>query len=226
MLVHVNTLSLWEIAHYWHDCDPRASNTHQIPLEVRDTLLVLIKTPNKKFSVFVEKRKAYLFKFFRYIQEVCTESFLQNLQKSIEKKLFDKRLFNSMLITRNTLACWCIENNEPLPKFWFPDNDKYTYDLENQEMEDADRYEFLLVYDGVKKTNSESEVKQPVSLSVSSNAIKAAKVKPGESVNFNKLVALRSAFGVNCAESAMHLKAFYNKPRKQPIKANGGNSFN
>ncbi|MBX3617444.1 hypothetical protein [Nitrosomonas sp.] len=177
MLVHVNTLSLWEIAHYWHDCDPRLSSTHQIPLEVRDTLLVLIKTPSKKFSVYVEKRNAYLFKIFRYIQEVCTESFLQNLQKSIDNKLFDKRLFNSMLITRNTLACWCIENNEPLPKFWFPDNDMYPYDLENQEMEGADRYEFLMVYDGVRKRDSESEVKQSVSLSVSSNAIKAARVK-------------------------------------------------
>lgn len=84
MLVHINTLSLWEIAHYWHDYDPRTSTTDHIPLKVRDTLLVLIKTPNKKFSVFVEKRKAYLFKLLHYVQEICTESFLLNLQKSID----------------------------------------------------------------------------------------------------------------------------------------------
>ena len=112
MLMHVNTLSLWEIAHYWHDCDPRISTTHQIPLKVRDTLLVLIKAPNKQFSVFVEKRRAYLLKLLSYIQEICTESFLQNLQNSIDRKLFNKCLFNSMLMSRNTFARWCIENNE------------------------------------------------------------------------------------------------------------------
>lgn len=42
MLVHVKTLSLWEIAHYWHDLDPRKSMTHQLPLKVRDTLSAAI----------------------------------------------------------------------------------------------------------------------------------------------------------------------------------------
>jgi len=49
--------------------------------------------------------------------------------------------------------------------------------------------------------------------------------QPGASVNSSKLVAHQFQSGVNCAESTMHLKASYNKPRKQPIRANGGNSF-
>lgn len=178
MLVHVKTLSLWEIAHYWHDCDPRASSTHQIPLKVRDTLLVLIKNPNKKFIVYVEKRRAYLLKILSYIQEICTESFLQNLQNSIDKKVFDRRLFDSMLLTRNALARWCIENNEPLPKFWFPDNNKYPYDLDDhEEIEDSWRYKFLVVHDGTKKTDSKLEVKQSTPITVNNNAAKAAKAK-------------------------------------------------
>lgn len=178
MLVHVNTLSLWEIAHYWHDCDPRISITHQIPLKVRDTLLVLIKTPNKKICVFVEKRRAYLLKLLRYIEEICTESFLQNLQTSIDKKVFDKRLFSSMFLTRNALARWCIENNEPLPKFWFPDNDRYPYDLnDNEEIEDSGRYKFLVVHDETKTADSELEVKRSTPITVNNNAIKAAKAK-------------------------------------------------
>lgn len=177
MLVHVKTLSLWEIAHYWHDCDPRLSSTHQIPLKVRDTLLVLIKNPNKKFIVFVEKRRAYLLKILSYIQETCTESFLQNLQDSIDKKEFDKHLFGSMLLTRNALARWCIENNEPLPKFWFPDNDKYPYDLNYNDIEDTGRYKFLLIHDGTKNVGSASEVEKSTPLTVNNNAIKAAKAK-------------------------------------------------
>lgn len=178
MLVHIKSLSLWEIAHYWHDCDPRLSSTHDIPLKVRDTLLVLIKNPNKRITVFTEKQNAYLFKFLRYIKKSCKETFLQTLQNSMDKKVFDKRLFSSMFVTRNALARWCIENNEPLPKFWFPDNDKYPYDLDDENpIEDAYRYEFLLVHDATKKTDPGSEVKQLVSPSVSSNASKAANAK-------------------------------------------------
>ncbi len=113
----------------------------------------------------------------RYIQEICTESFFQNLQESIDKKIFDKHLFNSMYLSRNALARWCIENNEPLPKFWFPDNDKYPYDLDDDEIVDTERYESVFVYDGTKKTDSKSEVKQSTPVSVNSNAIKAAKAK-------------------------------------------------
>jgi hypothetical protein len=153
MLVHIKTLSLWEIAHYWHDYDPRSSSTHDISLKARDTLLVLIKKSDRRVTVFVEKQHAYLLKLLRPIQQIATEYFLQNLQESIDRKVFDKRLFNSLLMTRNQLARWCIENNEPLPKFWFPDNDKYPYDLEDNEIEDFERYVYLLVFDGIKKTD-------------------------------------------------------------------------
>jgi len=42
----------------------------------------------------------------------------------------------------------------------------------------------------------------------------------------SKLVEHLSVSGENCAELTTHLKAFYNKPSKTPIKANGGNSSN
>lgn len=177
MLVHVKILSFWEIAHYWHEYDPRLSSTHDIPLKARDTLLVLTKESDRRITVFVGKQHAYLLKLLRPIQQFATENFLQNLQESIDRKVFDKRLFNSLLMTRNELARWCIENNEPLPKFWFPDNDKYPYDLEDNEIEDSERYEYLLVYDGAKKASLVSETKQAVVVSVSSNAVKAANAK-------------------------------------------------
>lgn len=217
MLVHVKTLSLWEIAHYWHDCDPRTSSTHQIPLKVRDTLLVLIKTPNKKFSVFVEKRNAYLLKLFRCIQEICTESFLQNLQKSIDQKAFDKRLFNGMFLTRNALARWCIENNEPLPKFWFPDNNKYPYDLDDdEEIENSERYKFLVVYDGTKKADSELEVKQPTPITVNNNATKAAKAKhaPTNAIK-DKFISFYQIEGNKYPSKTAAAKHFFNSLDKQ-----------
>lgn len=179
MLVHVKILSLWEIAHYWHDYDPRSSETNNIPLKARDTLLVLAKASiiSAKFSVYTEKHRAYLLKLLRPIQQIATTCFFENLQKSIDKKVFEKRLFNSMLLSRNDLARWCIDNKEPLPEFWFPDNDKYPYDLGDDEIEDTERYEYLLVYDGARRASLKPATKQAVVVSVVSNATKAANAK-------------------------------------------------
>lgn len=216
MLVHIKTLSLWEIAHYWHDCDPTLSSTHQIPLKVRDTLLVLTKTSNTKISVFVEKHRAYLLKLFRYNQQISTECFLQNLQNSIDKKVFDKRFFNSMLMTRNELARWCIDNNEPLPKFWFPDNDKYPYDLDDEEMEDSERYEFILIHDGTKKTGPDSVIKPKVIPTVSSNAIKAANAKhAGTNAIKDRFISFYLAESSNYPNKKATAECFFNSLDKR-----------
>lgn len=60
MLTHVKILSLWEIAHYWHDYDPRTPKTHHLPLRVRDTLLALSIAYSKKLNISVEQDRAYL----------------------------------------------------------------------------------------------------------------------------------------------------------------------
>lgn len=86
-----------------------------------------------------------------------------------------------MFLTRSQLAQWCVDNKEPLPKFWFPDNDKYPYDSTSEnlteEMSAGGRYKLMLLYDDTKKTDSESTAKQSSATTVSSNAIKAAKAK-------------------------------------------------
>lgn len=56
--------------------------------------------------------------------------------------------------------------------------------------------------------------------------IQEAAERVGASDNSSRLVAHQSAFGGNLEEFAMHPKVFWNKQDKQPIKANGGNSFN
>lgn len=86
-----------------------------------------------------------------------------------------------MFLTRSQLAQWCVDNKEPFPKFWFPDNDKYPYDSTSdnlsEEMSAGGRYKLILLYDDTKKTNSESTTKQSSTSTVSNNAIKAAKAK-------------------------------------------------
>ena len=69
MLPHVKILSLWEIAHYWHDYDPRVSQTHHLPLKVRDTLLVFATEFGSSLNIRVEQSKAYLLDAINYVPQ-------------------------------------------------------------------------------------------------------------------------------------------------------------
>ena len=181
MLVHVKTLSLWEIAHYWHDCDSRLSTTHQLPLKVRDTLLVLSMTYSKRLNIRVEQDKTYLLDIIGRSPRFTSRHYRHTFKKSIHRKIFGKRFFSKIFLTRSQLAQWCIDHNEPLPKFWYPDNDKYPYDPTNEnlieEMSAGGRYKLMLLYDDTKESDSKESTKQSCTTTVSSNAIKAANAK-------------------------------------------------
>lgn len=112
MLVHVTILSLWEIAHYWHDCDPRESNTHNLPLKVRDTLLVLSMNFGKKLSLRAEQNKAYLLEILNQAPRFTARHYRQTFNKSIDSKVFGKRFFSNMFVTRSQLGRWCVKHKE------------------------------------------------------------------------------------------------------------------
>jgi len=181
MLAHVKILSLWEIAHYWHDYDPRRSKTHHLPLKVRDTLLVLSMTYSKKLNIRVEQDKAYLLDILGRAPRFTSRHYRHTFKKSIDKKVFGKRFFSNMFLTRSQLAKWCIDNKEPLPKFWFPDNEKHPFDLTSdnliEEMSAGGRYKLTLLYDDTKKADSKLPAEQSCTTTVSNNAIKAANAK-------------------------------------------------
>ena len=90
MLVHVKILSLWEIAHYWHDYDPRLSKTHQLPLKVRDTLLVLSMSYSKSLNIRIEQDKTFLIDLLGRTRRLTSRHYRQVFKKSIEKKIFGK----------------------------------------------------------------------------------------------------------------------------------------
>jgi len=177
MLVHVKTLSLWEVAHYWHDLDPRKSMTHQLPLKVRDTLLVLSMWCGKKVAYRVEREKAYLVEIFKKTPRFTARHYRHSFKKAIDSKVFGKRFFSNIFISRSQLARQCVAHNEPLPKFWFPDNEKYPYDMTSDLVDEISvdgRYKLVLIYDDTVKPSDESENEQPIAVTVGSNAVKAA----------------------------------------------------
>lgn len=177
MLVHVKTLSLWEVAHYWHNLDPRKSMTHQLPLKVRDTMLVLTTWCGKKVSYRVEREKEYLYEALKKTPRFTARHYRHSFQKAIDSKVFGKRFFSNMFISRSQLARQCLAHNEPLPEFWFPDNEKYPYDTTSDLSDETSvdgRYKLILIYDDTAMDSNEAENEQPISVTVGSNAIKAA----------------------------------------------------
>jgi len=106
MLVHVKILSMWEIAHYWHDCDPRLSTSHKIPLKVRDTLLVLSMNFGNKLSLRAEQKKAYLLELLNKAPRFTARHYRQTFKKSIDSKVFGKRFFSTMYLSRSQLGRW------------------------------------------------------------------------------------------------------------------------
>lgn len=211
MLVHVKNMSLWEVAHYWHDLDPRESKTHDLPLKVRDTLLVLSMSYSKKLSIRVEQDKAYLLEIYNKANRVTSRHYRQTFKKAIDNKVFGKRFYSKMFVSRSQLARWCVKHNEPLPKFWFPDNDKYPYDAEgdiSDEITVNGRYKVMLLYDDTAKSSGEPSQDQPIVATVNSNAMKAAQAKhaPMNDVK-SRFISFYLAEGAqfpNRAESARH----------------------
>lgn len=178
MLVHVKILSMWEVAHYWHDYDPRVSQTHHLPLKVRDTLLVFSQEFGNSLSIRVEQDQAYKLEIYKAAPKFTARHYRHSFKKAIDRKVFGKRFFSNMFITRSQLARWCISKNEPLPEFWFPDNDKFPYKAEGDltdEITANGRYKVQLLYDDRKKpADSEAPQEQPIVATVNENAVKAA----------------------------------------------------
>ncbi len=180
MLVHVKTLSLWEAAHYWHDFDPRESTTHQLPLVVSHTLQVLSMWCGKKVAYRVEREKAYLLELIGHAPRFTARHYRQTFKKAIDNKVFGKRFFSNMFISRSQLARLCVAYNEPLPEFWFPDNEKHPYDMDGDLADEVSvdgRYVLVMIYDDTAKPCDETVKEQPIVTTVSSNAVKAARAK-------------------------------------------------
>lgn len=177
MLVHVKTLSVWEIAHYWHGLDPRESTTHRLPLKVRDTLLVLSMWCGKKLAYRVEHENVLRMEILKNAPRFTARHYRHTIKKAIDSKVFGKRFFSNMHVARSQLARLCISNNQPLPEFWFPDNEKYPYAATGDISEETTvggRYKLILLYDDTEEPSGKLENEQQVAATVSNNAVKAA----------------------------------------------------
>ena len=177
MLVHIKNLSLWEVAHYWHGFDPQATTTHNLPLKVRNTLRVLSMWCGNKVAYRIEKEQAFLFEVAKKTPRFTARHYRHAFKKAIDNKVFGKRFFSGMYIARSQLARICTQHNEPLPQFWFPDNEKYPYKVTGDISDEATvdgRYKLAMIYDDTAQLSDDHSNDPPIATTVNSNAVKAA----------------------------------------------------
>jgi hypothetical protein len=179
-LAHINVLSIWEVAHYWHDLDPRKGKSHQLPLQVRNTILVLTEWFCNNIAYRVDSNKPHLLPIVQKQPRFTARYYRHRIRKAVETKNFSKKFFNKIYIARSELAQRCITHNESLPPFWFPDNEKFPFLSKgdtSKELADNGRYVLVPIFnDGNHQSDQISEPSQPTA-TVSSNATKAANKK-------------------------------------------------
>lgn len=188
--------------------------THQLPLKVRDTLMVLSTWCGKKVAFRVEREKAYLQEILKKTPRFTARHYRHSFKKAIDNKVFGKRFFSNMFISRSQLARQCVAHNESLPKFWFPDNEKYPYDTTgdlNDEVSVGGRYKLILIYDDTEKPSDKSKNEQPIAVTVGSNAVKAAQASHAATNAIkDRFIRFFSEEGQNCPSKKAAAEYFYN----------------
>lgn len=134
----------------------------------------------KKLAFRVEHEKAYLVEVLREASRFTARHYRQSFKKAVDSKVFGKQFFSKIVVTRSHLARLCLEHNEPLPKFWFPDNEKYPFDSADgwlDEMTAGGRYALISIYDDTPDVSDNPQREQTTAVTVTSNAVRAAKAK-------------------------------------------------
>ncbi len=151
-MLNLEHISIWELAHRWHEYDPNTSDPRQLPLEVQDTLRLITKaqhdhqlgicTPNGvelKNDRTLVRREDFRFEHDEkeltedekndfYIEHSIFHSkrhneFSEELPNSFRNREFDKPYLESIHITKPWTYLFCLENNLAMPAFWISESD-------------------------------------------------------------------------------------------------------
>lgn len=159
MAISIDRLSIWEIAHRWHNVDPSHSKTvADIPLEVKDTLRNLAAEVYYEhlYSDLSLEREAKLMKpvfkrnwplFWKKTWYGVPASHYAQEFHDVMNNRIDPDFLQSITVPHWELEYWCKEYQIPFPDFWvrslvmggtkapFPGAVEFMHDDENEELE-------------------------------------------------------------------------------------------
>ncbi len=202
MTLYIDELSIWEIAHRWHNADPSHSETvKDIPLEVKDTLRNLATEVyhEELYSTLLLEREAergilkpYFKRNFPFFWKktwyfVPVSHYTKEFEAVINNDI-DPTFLKSIMIPHWELEYWCRENQIPFPDFW-----RRSITMEGNEAPSPYFAEFSIDEDNTtidgEKTKSESHQRAAYSRHEPANALKREFIQfaEGRDGSLNKL---------------------------------------
>lgn len=125
MGVIADKLSLWEIAHRWHDVDPdHELAPSAMPLAVKDSVRRLaaeIHAEQLYSTLLLEREKRtweHLGGSHKSLHKPAVSDFQAEFQACIENNVLDRGFLKSIMIPIWELEYWCDEYGVPFPAFW------------------------------------------------------------------------------------------------------------
>lgn len=140
-------LSVWEIAHRWHNLDPNATDPKNLPLPVQDTLRSLCQDLVRqaipagdpggedfgvtftfpKYDAWYKAANAdeRAFGYWAAL-DMHTQRHRETvagLERCVEQRVYDRQKLDSVYVTIFSLERFCKLNYLPKPEFWFPGDD-------------------------------------------------------------------------------------------------------
>lgn len=146
-LASFHALSVWEIAHRWHNTDPNGTDPEALPLPVQDTLRSLclalhtqeipasdkwgnnfgIVADGPKYAEWLAQADATgQARGYRAAVEDHTREHREavaGLEHCAGERRFDKARLESVFISAWGIQRFCELEHVALPEFWFPDGD-------------------------------------------------------------------------------------------------------
>lgn len=143
----IKILSLWEIAHRWHDQDPNTSDPKKLNLNVQDTLRHLTRaaydhklTLCSKTGLEIGNNSHYEFmgdpmkdeedrdrynddyeNWLVYLERKTAqhELIVKDFLRSFNNRIYDKKTLDGVFTGRRAVADFCVVENISAPQFWF-----------------------------------------------------------------------------------------------------------
>lgn len=118
-------LSLWELAHRWHDAVPSTTDDSSVTREIRDTLLTLIEgVVSSKINVYdvsvawiVDGEK----KHSPALYEFPVEEVPQEFEEMFNSSIFHRDILQTYCMSVEGVFYWCMRDGYDPPDFCIPD---------------------------------------------------------------------------------------------------------
>jgi hypothetical protein len=127
-------MSIWEVAHRWAGTDPDVTNPDNLPSEVKDRLRDLLVAVDKFINLFNVSGEEELDTYIPIIGTIRPNKNLQKAKQLLLLREYSKDDLNTFFVQKKEVEEWLRIENEPVPSFWFSEDDVQFHNKRRKEI--------------------------------------------------------------------------------------------